>query len=96
MAYNATKGVKDVGYLVQAGAFIIPKHLEIAGRWAKVFKNGALGTDTVDQQEATGVVSYYFKGQNVKIQTDYSMLWNDGGTEGQDDHRIRCQLQLFF
>ena len=59
-------------------------------------KNGALGTGTVDNQEAGASLNYYFNGHNVKLQADYSHLWNNAATKDRNDDRVRLQLQLFF
>ena len=93
---NENKDVTDYGLLGQAGYFIIPERLELAGRWAKVIKDGALGTDTVDPHEFSFGLNYYIKGHNAKLQVDYSRLLNNASTQDRDDDRVRLQLQLFF
>lgn len=96
MAYNHANSETDYGFLGQAGYFLFPKHFEVAGRWAKIFKNGALGTDTINPQEVGASLNYYFNGHYVKLQADYSHLWNNASTQDRDDDRVRLQLQLFF
>ncbi len=96
MAYNITKKETDFGFLGQIGYFLFPKRVEVAGRWAKIFKNGALGTDTTDLQEAGVSLNYYFNGHHVKLQADYNRLWNNAATQDRNDDRVRLQLQLFF
>lgn len=93
---NENKDVTDYGLLGQAGYFIIPERLELAGRWAKVIKDGALGTNTVDPHEFSFGLNYYIKGHNAKLQVDYSRLLNNASTQDRDDDRVRLQLQLFF
>jgi len=96
MAYNSAKNETDYGFLGQMGYFLLAESFEVAGRWAKIFKNGALGTDTIDPQEAGVSLNYYFHGHHVKLQVDYSRLWNNAATQDRNDDRVRLQLQLFF
>jgi len=96
MAYNLVKSETDYGFLGQMGCFLFPKRFEIAGRWAQIFKNGALGTDTVDPQEAGATLNYYFKNHHLKLQAEYSHLRNNAATQGRNENRVRLQLQLFF
>ncbi len=95
-AYNSAKSKTDYGLLGQMGYFLLPERFEVAGRWARIFKNGALGTDTIDPKEAGASLNYYFNGHSVKLQADYSYLWNNAATQDRNDNRIRLQLQLFF
>ena len=96
MADNSEKNKTDYGLLGQVGYFLFPKRFEVAGRWARISKNGALGIDTIDPQEAGIALNYYFNGHPVKLQADYSRLWNSAGTQDRNDNRVRLQLQLFF
>jgi phosphate-selective porin OprO and OprP len=96
MAYNSVKSETDYGFLGQMGFFLFPKRLEVAGRWAQIFKNGALRTDTINPQEAGASVNYYFNDHHLKLQAEYSHLWNNAATQGRNDDRVRLQLQLFF
>ncbi len=96
IAYNSTKNETDYGFLGQVGYFLLAESFEVSGRWAKIFKNGALGTDTIDPQEAGISLNYYFHGHHVKLQVDYSRLWNNAATQHRNDDRVRLQLQLFF
>ena len=95
-AYNSSKSKTDYGLLGQMGYFLFPKRFEVAGRWARISKNGALGMDTIDPQEAGVSINYYFNGHPVKLQADYSRLWNNETTQDRNDDRVRLQLQLFF
>ena len=96
MAYNSAKSETDYGFLGQMGVFLFPKRFEVAGRWAKIFKNGALGTDTINPQEAGISLNYYFNGNFVKLQADYNHLWNNEATQNRNDDRVCLQLHLFF
>lgn len=95
-AHNSVKNKTDTGFLTQVGSFILHERLEIVSRWAKVFKEGALGSDIVDSQTIGASLNYFFHGNSIKLQTDYSHIWNSESVQNRDDDRVRLQLQLFF
>lgn len=81
---NHTDSTNTYGFLGQTGFFIIPKHLEIMGRFA-----GVVPTDSgvTNGYESSGGMAYYFLGHKLKIISDYSILWNSplvlqGGASG--------------
>ena len=88
------------GYYVQAGYFLIPSKLEIAGRYGYLDPNRDAAND--HQVETTGAVSWYFSKHNLKIQGDYTNIHNQarlvtGSTSNaNDDQQIRLQAQLLF
>jgi phosphate-selective porin OprO/OprP len=92
--------LRGQGYYIQGGFFVIPEHLELAGRY------GALdpSRDVADDRwvEATGAVSWYFDKHNLKIQSDYTNIHKqrriafNGGPSATDDQQVRIQLQLLF
>jgi phosphate-selective porin OprO and OprP len=97
------------GYYAQAGYFIIPKKLQIAGRYAEItpneknvvkFPNG--DTETANQTELLGAVSWYFAEHNLKLQTDFGPVDNNGAKDtagnvaNRHDFRWRVQAQLVF
>ncbi len=110
-------GLNTFGFLGETGYFIVPKKFEAALRYA-----GVIPTKGVTKgYEAGACLNYYFYGQGLKIQADYSYLMNgalvkgvggaagvngptrivvNGGTpgfiQGENDHRARVQLQLYF
>ena len=61
------------GFLGQMGYFLIPEHFEVAGRFAGVFPKA---TGAANGYETGVAFNYFFKGHNLKIQTDYNMLIN--------------------
>jgi len=79
------------GYSAQVGYFLIPKHLEVAGRAGGVVFSNAIA----NQYEYTAELGYYFNKHNLKLQTDYSLLMNQRGPN-LNDHRIRTQVTLVF
>jgi hypothetical protein len=80
----------DYGAFGQIGFFVIPRHLELQGRFAGIA--GSLGAKDVTQ-ELTGGAAYYFRGHRLKLQADYSMLEMRDHTV---DHRVRTQLEFFL
>jgi hypothetical protein len=130
--------VLDFGTMLQAGYFIVPKKLEIAGRWSwirgtsgDIRGDGTFTTLTAAQVKALGIpagtnvrvyneafrhyseaneyavgINYYFKGQQLKWQTDVS--WYNGGNPaaggqspagfipGVDGWMVRSQIQFAF
>lgn len=95
---NTTDQQTDYGFLGQAGYFLMPQRLEIAGRYAGVIRRGtgALEAGGVNSDEITAGLNYYFFKHQVKLQTDYSYLRNNGAVQGQNDHRWRTQAQVLF
>ena len=63
---------------------------------AEIERDDALGDELADTREVTIGLNYYIKAHQVKMQADYSWLRNNKSKEGQDDDRVRIQLQLFF
>jgi hypothetical protein len=130
--------ILDYGMLLQAGYFIVPKKLEIAGRWSwirgesgNIRGDGTFKTLTPAQAAAIGIpagntvrvyneafrkfgeaneyavgINYYWKGQQLKWQTDLS--WYNGGNPaaggqspagfipGVDGWMVRSQIQFAF
>lgn len=74
----------QVGYLLSC----IP--LGIAGRYAAV--RGTGDTSLGDGNELTFGAGWYPQGHALKLQADYSRLWDDAIDTGE--HRARLQLQL--
>lgn len=106
--YNNEFRSLDTGYLVQSGYYIIPKKVEVAGRYATVvpdFPNPALsrtgitskaGGNGVPVYEWGGGLNYYIKGHPMKVQADYDLIMNDGGFRNRNNHIVRTQLTLVF
>lgn len=86
----------DFGFLGEAGCFVVPERLEVACRVAEINREGAISAALADPREATIGVNYYFNEHQVKLQADYSQLWNDRSIADRDAQRVRVQLQLFF
>jgi hypothetical protein len=90
----------DFGGYSQAGFYLIPEKLELAGQISGV-KFDKLNVPGVFQKTTAYTVgmNYYFYNHNLKLQMDYSYL-NNGAFKGQpgapDDNRIRIQTQFAF
>lgn len=85
---DATKGnVASQGYYAQAGYFLVPHHLELAVQASGVFKSGA----DASEQAYSGVLNYFIRGQNAKIQLGYTY-----GVNTERDHAVQLKTQLYF
>ena len=73
IARNQTAETQTVGLLGQAGYFLIPTHLEVAARGAAVLPTAS---GVTNGYEVGSGLTYFFKGHNLKLQTDYAMLIN--------------------
>jgi len=91
------------GVYAQAGYFIVPKYVEIAGRYSYVDPNRDVSND--HWVEAQGAVSWYINKHNLKIQADYTNIHkqkliastNPGPTANPtDDAQFRLQAQILF
>lgn len=83
-------------YYLQAGYFLVPERLEAAARYSCVDPSRDAPRDL--QVEATGAVSYYFRGNHLKLQGDYTNIHvqQTAGRESTDDMQLRVQAQLAF
>jgi phosphate-selective porin OprO/OprP len=88
--------VHSRGYYAQAGYFLLPKRLEVAGRYSCVDPNRDVSSDL--QIEITGGINYYFQGNNWKLQGDYTNIHiqQPAGRQATDDKQMRVQAQLTF
>jgi phosphate-selective porin len=101
--YNNSNLISN-GFYVQAGYMVLPKHLELAVRYAWMDYNRA--TPNNNQTEVQGAISWYFEGHNLKIQTDITkqnqQVNNTSLIKGQninvplDNTIYRVQTQLLF
>ncbi|MCM0081229.1 OprO/OprP family phosphate-selective porin [Geomonas sp. Red32] len=91
------------GFYVQAGYFVIPKTLELAGRYSYIDPNQDVAGDR--WTESTGAVSWYINKHNLKLQADYTNVHrqaliattNKGASANPtDDQQVRLQAQLLF
>jgi hypothetical protein len=83
----------DLGYLVQAGYFLLPEFIEAAARISLIFPEGS-----ANMHEYAGALNIFFFGNhNVKWATDYTLQHNvDAGGLGDDilHHIVRTMIQV--
>ncbi|NOR65199.1 MAG: hypothetical protein GQ468_04210, partial [Candidatus Scalindua sp.] len=92
------KSIIDRGFFVQGGYFLIPKHLEIAGRYSLVDFDNRREADAI--REATAGISYFFAGQSKKLQFNFIRMDNElphsESVSDDIDYFYRLQFQLAF
>jgi len=90
---DAVEDYTESGYYLQSGFQIIPKKIEVGGRYSNVELQGLPKT-----AEYTLGLNYYISGHNLKIQLDYSLIQRAAFQEldSQNDNRIRVQTQFLF
>lgn len=85
----------DFGYYAHIGYFVIPKKVELGARMAQIFREGPDN----NSNEFGGVATWYIKGNNLKLQTDYTNVLdyeNITGTNNETIHRVRTALIMKF
>jgi phosphate-selective porin OprO/OprP len=90
------------GGYVQAGYFVLPTRLQVAGRLGR--SDIPLYGATTDEHlrrgtridEQSVAVSSYFRGRLIKLQVDYSHLSSPDATSAPGIHRVRAAAQLGF
>jgi len=95
----------DQGFRVQAGAFLLPKVFEVAGRFAYIDYDTNTGvvppgvSVSKSQWAITPGLNYYISHDHRwKIQADYSFIRNEytQNAPREDDNVFRLQLQAYF
>ena len=81
------------GFYAQAGYFIIPGHLELAGRYSFTDIDRDFPDDL--RSEVSGAVSYYFNRHNLKLQGDVTNIHRQSAGRS-DDQQYRLQAQIIF
>ncbi|MGR3177389.1 MAG: hypothetical protein ACUZ8E_04975 [Candidatus Anammoxibacter sp.] len=84
----------DYGFFVQAGYFLIPKKLELAGRYSLVEFDDELEKDSL-KNAAIGV-NYFFNGHQSKLQFNAVRFNEEKGNADNIDYRYIFQYQLAF
>ncbi len=88
----AAKNTTDKGYYVQAGYFVLPRHLELAARASQVFLDGPNN----NKGEYSGGINYYFLGHDLKILANYAYLPTQTAKGTAKDQRGTVQVQAWF
>jgi hypothetical protein len=95
---SARPALWDWGVYGQAGIYVVPRRLELAGRISTINFGAANDPEAINRgsEDSLGV-NYYIHGHNIKVQTDYSLVHQQPFLgEARNDHRVRTQLQLLF
>lgn len=81
------------GLRIQSGVFLIPKFIEVAGRFVIINLGDEFSNDKI--WEITPGLSFYFiRNRNLKLQFDYSFIRDEFIDE--DINRVRAQLTVSF
>ncbi len=96
----------DQGFNVQAGAFLMPKTFEVAGRYSYIdydTSSGVLPPDVGITRDSSWTLSpslnYYISHDNRwKVQLEYLFTRSEftQGASKEDDNRVSLQLQAYF
>jgi phosphate-selective porin OprO and OprP len=68
------------GFHVQAGAMLVPRTTEVGVRYAEVEGNTGVNDSTV--REVRGVIGYFWRAHNLKVQADAGQVRYDAGYAG--------------
>ncbi len=100
----AATALHDQGFFVQAGYFLIPKRLEIAGRYEIIdFDNDHPEAELIGRVDNktfyTAGLTYFFHGRRHKVQVNYIHKDEDlsGAFFGENDENVfLTQYQIYF
>ncbi|QWF72351.1 hypothetical protein KEF85_07865 [Methylomonas paludis] len=95
---NSAKATSNnYGWYWQAGYYLVPKRLELAGTANQVLFEHQNGSPYKNQTIGSVGLNYYFYDHHFKLQTDYSHISGDDWA-GQSliDNRVRLQGQVYF
>jgi hypothetical protein len=81
------------GFVIQPGLMVVPKHMEVAGRFAMTTEGDR------NNIEALGAFNYFVHGHQLKLASDFGILKKTGEdpitmTSDKPDIRIRVMGQL--
>lgn len=92
----AFAGFDAHGYYITAGAFVVPKKLQLVAKWES-FDPGQVANDNL--HSITGGVNYYIHGDDLKLMADYIHTWSDFrgnrpafGDDQFDEFLVRLQV----
>ena len=81
----------DLGFLLQAGYFVVPETAEFAARFSLIPDEAAMDESLMETRLA---FDWYFHGHNFKIATDAGFLSSTAAET--NDIQVRSQVQLVF
>jgi hypothetical protein len=84
------------GFYVQPAFFVVPKKMEVAGRFAMVLQQEEdMGvTADVNVIEGRAAFNYYLQGHTFKVASDAGFLKLGGDISGDPELQLRVMLQL--
>ncbi len=89
--------VFDQGFRVQGGVFLLPKLVEVAGRFALIDFDDAVPGPDLSYEITPGLNFYMSRSHKWKIQLDYSFIKNEfTNADDVDENIFRAQLQAYF
>jgi hypothetical protein len=87
----------DQGFRAQAGLFIVPEFIEIAGRFALIDFDDDVGGRAKKWEITPGLNFYLSKDHKYKLQFSYSFIRDEDTDNNQiDENVLRAQLQVYF
>jgi len=87
----------NYGWYWQAGYYLLPKRLELAGTANQVLFDHQNGSNYKNETIGSLGLNYYFYDHHFKLQTDYSHITgNDWTGHTLEDDRLRLQGQIYF
>ena len=92
---NGDGKLRDIGYYIQAGYFIIPKKFQLVALGSQVFREGPDN----NANEFGGGVNWYLYDNKIKLQLDYTNVLDYDdifGTANNTQNRIRTMLTCQF
>src|SRR3989441_5686335 len=90
------------GFYVQAGYFVVPRTIEVVGRYSVMDPDTRLGHDLLTS--AVGGLNWYFSGHEHKLQFDFGVITTrlngadsvNGGNVTLIENRARLQYTIVF
>ncbi|MBN2419453.1 MAG: hypothetical protein JXL81_08735 [Deltaproteobacteria bacterium] len=84
------------GAYLQSGFFLIPKHLEIVGRYSYIDPDNPVQINDNEKKEYAAGLNYYLDGHNAKTGINYSYFKTDSESGNEDEYVIRTHVTLQF
>ena len=84
------------GFYLQSGFFIVPRHFEIAGRYAYIDPDNPEKISNNQETEYTLGLNYYLSGHNVKAGINYSLFSTEKQSGDENDHVVMTSVIMQF
>jgi phosphate-selective porin OprO and OprP len=84
------------GVNLQGGYFLIPKHFELAGRYAYINPDNPILITDNEQEEYTIGLNYYLNGHNVKTGIAYSYFTTEKEEGDEERQVVRTSMTVQF